>query len=343
MALASTAYTPEVWAIESLMVLRNNLVMARLCHRDFDNVVAQAGDVVNTRKPTKLTAQTWSGIGGVATANQPLDDRSELSVETLQAQTLSVTLDKLKYTSFIVEDKESALSIKNLRDEYIIPAMDPLAEAVDDDLVSEFENDTSSDFAGNAVSFTNANDDGGDTFRTGGPPGPEDDDISGYGGSAHAMNANDIIAGRKFLNDAQCPLEGRNLVLGTEHEADLLKVDNFVQANSSGSTEALVNANLGRKFGFNIFTSQNITNSSRTTDTAAQSFAFHRNALTLVTRPLPPVPAGMGAVSTSQTLDDVSMRVTNSYEHRFKGVVVSFDILYGVKLMDANLGVIIIP
>jgi len=329
MALASTAYTPEVWAIESLMVLRNSLVMARLVHRDFDNAVAQAGDKVHTRKPTKLTVQTWSGIGGVATADQPLDDRSELSVETLQAQTLSVTLDKLKYTSFIVEDKESALSIKNLRDEYIIPAMDPIAEAVDDDLVSEFELSTSSDFAGNAVGVINDDSTGGD-----GPGGSY---------SAAAMTAGDIIAARKGLNDNQCPLEGRRLVLGTEHEADLLKVDNFVQANQSGSTEALINANLGRKFGFDIYTSQNITNSTRTTDTAAQSFAFHRNALTLVTRPLPPVPAGMGAVSTTQTLDDVSMRVTNSYEHRFKGVVVSFDILYGVKLMDANLAKILIP
>jgi len=330
MALASTAYTPEVWAIESLMVLRNNLVMARLCHRDFDNVVAQAGDKVNTRKPTKLTAQTWSGIGGVATANQPLDDRSELSVETLQAQTLTVTLDKLKYTSFIVEDKESALSIKNLRDEYIIPAMDPLAEAVDDDLVAEFESNTSTDFAGNSVSPVSDDSTGGDGL------------VPGH--SLAALNASDLIAARKTLSDAQCPMEGRRLVLSTEHESDLLKVDNFVQANTSGNADALTNANLGRKFGFDIYTSQNITASSRTTEsTAPQSFAFHRNAITLVTRPLPPVPAGMGAVSTTQSLDDISMRVTNSYEHRFKGVVVSFDLLYGVKLMDANLGAILIP
>ena len=333
MALASTAYTPEVWAIESLMVLRNNLVMARLVHRDFDNVIAQAGDKVNTRKPTKLTAQTWSGIELYTDAATPsaLDSRSELNVETLQAQTLTVTLDKLKYTSFIVEDKESALSIKNLRDEYIIPAMDPLAEAVDDDLVAEFEANTSTDFAGNSVGFVVDDSTGGDGL------------VPGH--SAAAMNAGDIIAARKSLSDNQCPMEGRRLVLSTEHESDLLRVDNFVQANTSGNTDALTNANLGRKFGFDIYTSQNIGESTRTTanDDAPQSFAFHRNAITLVTRPLPPVPAGMGAVSTTQTLDDVSMRVTNSYEHRFKGVVVSFDILYGVKLMDANLGVLIIP
>ncbi len=329
MALASTAYTPEVWAIESLMVLRNNLVMARLCHRDFDNVVAQAGDKVNTRKPTKLTAQTWAGIGGVGTADVALDSRSELSVETLQAQTLTVTLDKLKYTSFIVEDKESALSIKNLRDEYIIPAMDPIAEAVDDDLVSEFEALTSTDFAGNAITASI-----GDTSGGGGP----------LGATGAALNAGDIIGARKTLSDAQCPMEGRRLILSTEHESDLLQVDNFVRADQSGATDALTNANLGRKFGFDIYTSQNITGSTRTTDPGdPQSFAFHRNAITLVTRPLPPVPAGMGAVSTTQSLDDVSMRVTNSYEHRFKGVVVSFDILYGVKLMDANLGVILVP
>jgi len=332
MALASTAYTPEIWAIESLMVLRNNLVMARLVHRDFDNVIAQAGDKVQTRKPTKLTAQTWSGIGGFATDIEALDNKTELKVEQLQAQTLTVTLDKLKYTSFIVEDKESALSIKNLRDEYIIPAMDPLAEAVDDDIVSEFTALTSADFAGNAVAAISD-----DSAGTEGPPPA--------GATGAAMDAGDIIFARKTLNDNQCPMEGRRLVLSSEHESDLLRVDNFVRANEAGSTEALTNAGLGRKFGFDIYTTQNIPVSTRVTasDSAAQSLAFHRNAVTLVTRPLPPVPTGMGAVSTTQSLDDVSMRVTNSYEHRFKGVVVSFDLLYGVKLMDANLGSIIIP
>jgi len=154
-----------------------------------------------------------------------------------------------------------------------------------------------------------------------------------------------LISARKLLSDNQCPMEGRRLVLGTEHESDLLRVDNFVKANEAGSTDALTNANLGRKFGFDIYVSQNITNSTRITaaDARPQSFCFHKNVMTLVTRPLPPVPAGMGAVSTTQSLDDVSMRVTNSYEHRFKGVVVSFDVLYGVKLMDANLGAVIIP
>src|SRR5664280_518751 len=45
------AYVPELWAQEGLAILEENMVMANLVHRDFENTVAKFGDVVNTRKP----------------------------------------------------------------------------------------------------------------------------------------------------------------------------------------------------------------------------------------------------------------------------------------------------
>ena len=45
------AFIPELWAQEGLAILEENMVMANLVHRDFENEIAKFGDVVNTRRP----------------------------------------------------------------------------------------------------------------------------------------------------------------------------------------------------------------------------------------------------------------------------------------------------
>ena len=45
------AFVPEQWVYEGLRQLEENMVIAQLVHRDFENEVAQYGDVVNTRRP----------------------------------------------------------------------------------------------------------------------------------------------------------------------------------------------------------------------------------------------------------------------------------------------------
>jgi hypothetical protein len=314
MALVSTMYPPEVWAIESLMVLRDNLLMAGLVHRDFENEVAQAGDTVRTRKPTKLTVQDFAQQSGT---NATL---ANMTVQNLNAREITVVLDKHKYTAFIVEDRDEATSIKDLRDEFIVPAIDPISQQVDDDVMDEFQNGT--DYAGNPVVLAAA----------------------GTIGAGNALDENDLIEADRVLNAQQCPRTPRNVVLGTQHNADVIGRPLFHQANTAGSTEALRNANLGRAFGFDTFMSQNVPTGNNTDNAGQnQSYGFHRNVLALVTRPLQDIPGGLGAISSVQTIDNIGVRVTTSYEHTAKGVVMSFDILYGLQLLDANLGVILAP
>lgn len=311
----NTIYPPEIWAMESLDVLRNQLVMARLVHRDFENEVANRGDKVKTRKPTKLTAKAWTGQSqttGLA--------NDETEVELLSANEIDVLLDTLRYTSFLVEDRDAATSIKDLREEFIIPAIDPIAEAVDDDIMTEFTSASSVDVDGNALTSVAAT----------------------TVGNNDPLSEDDVVEGRKQLNTSKCPFTGRNIVLGTDHEADLLRSALFVQADQSGSTEALVNANLGRKFGFDFWMSQNVPTAADTGSTP-QSIAFHKNALALVTRPLLNPGEGLGVQSAVQELDGVGIRVTSSYEMRYKGVVMSFDVLYGVQLLDAAYACVLNP
>ncbi|UCG53516.1 MAG: hypothetical protein JSW58_08160 [Candidatus Latescibacterota bacterium] len=310
MALVSTIYPPEVWAIESLMVLRDNLLMAGLVHRDFEKEVASAGDTVRTRKPQKLTVQDFAQQSGTTAAAAI---GTSLVVENLNAREVTVVLDKHKYTAFLVEDRDAATSIKDLREEFIVPAIDPISQQVDDDVMTEIC--TGADYTGT------------DTITL---------VADGTVGIADALDENDVIAGRKQLQDTQCPPSGRNLVLCTEHESDLLKRSLFHQANTAGTTAALREASLGRIFGFETFSSQNVP-AVADTDASPQSLAFHKNAMALVTRPLMSIPNGLGAVSAVRVLDNIGIRITTSYEHSAKGVVISFDILYGVQFLDANL------
>ena len=296
------------------MVLRDNLLMAGLVHRDFEKEVAQHGDTVRTRKPEKLTVQSFSAQA----ATTATMDGSGLTVQNLNSREVTVVLDQHRYTAFIVEDRDAATSIKDLKEEFIVPAIDPISQQVDDDVLTEYI--TGTDVDSNAIT---------DVAQT-----------ALYGGNS--MDEGDIIEARRALNASQCPQQGRSIVLSTEHEADVLGRALFHQANTAGTTEALRNANLGRAFGFDTFMSQNVPDGS-TTDGTAQSLAFHKNVMALVTRPLPDIPAGLGAVASNQTIDGIGVRVTNSYGHTAKGVVISFDILYGVQLLDANLGVLIVP
>lgn len=72
------------------------------------------------------------------------------------------------------------------------------------------------------------------------------------------------------------------------------------------------------------------------------NFAFQRNCLALVIRPLVTVPGGMGAMSAIASFNDVAVRVTASYEGRAQGILVTVDLLCGVATLDTNLAAIML-
>lgn len=314
MSLPSAVYAPEVWSTRSIMHLHDTLWLARLVRRDWSNEIAQFGDTIHTRKRAALTARTWAGqtlTAGIAT--------NKITVELLSATDISILLDTLKYTAYLLEDKDKAISLVDLDQEYLIPAVQPLSQAIDDSLFTEFTTGTDVD---------------GATVSAGG------DDTTDNGA---AMNEDDIVWARKTLETAQCPRPGRVLVLSTEHEYDLLKTDLFQQVSTAGTNRAQVEGFLDRKFGFDIYSSQNIADYTGvpTVGNIPQSIAFIPDVMALVTRNLPA--PGPGAVGATAAMDGVSIRVTQQYDTEYKGTIVSFDVLYGVSLLENALGVIVRP
>ena len=72
---------------------------------------------------------------------------------------------------------------------------------------------------------------------------------------------------RKTLNDLKVPMRDRFQIVSTEYEAVLLGVDSFVEADKSGTTDALREAEVGRLSGFSFFMGQNVPTTTHTSGT----------------------------------------------------------------------------
>jgi len=112
------AYIPELWAQEGLAILEENMVMANLVHRDFENEVAKFGDVVNTRKPGEFKIRRKT-------------DGTTLTQQDATATNVPVALDQWFYSSFVIRDGEGSKSFQELTDIYLRPAMQTIARGVD--------------------------------------------------------------------------------------------------------------------------------------------------------------------------------------------------------------------
>ena len=112
------AFIPELWAAEGLAILQENMVIANLVHRDFENEIRQFGDVVNTRRPGTFQIRRKK-------------DGTTLQSQDATATNVKVPLDQWFYTSFTIKDGEASKSFQDLVDIYLRPGMMTIARSVD--------------------------------------------------------------------------------------------------------------------------------------------------------------------------------------------------------------------
>lgn len=230
------------------------------------------------------------------------------SVTTQDATETGVTvkMDKHLDVTFAVTSKQMALDIKDFSQQLLVPAMQAFADKIDKYLI-----------------------------------GLEADITARVAHSSGSVAPADIIAARKLLGDAAAPLTDRRFVCGTQAEADLLTSQLFVSAEQVGDNgTALREASLGRKFGFDIYSDQNIgTVDPESGDDYVPSLAFHKNAFALVTRTLEK-PLGTDKCAIVN-YDGFGLRVVYGYDMATKTDTVSIDILCGVKTLDKNLAAVV--
>lgn len=446
------AFIPEMWAQESLMILEANLVAAALVHRNFENEVANFGDVVNTRRPATFTSTRK--VDGDAIVNQDA-----------QATNVPVKLDQHWYTSFMIYDGEASKSFKDLVATYLTPAVSAIANSIDQAVLTQAYRFIP---AGNVVGKLGTAIgkstiiDAREVLNTNKVPLTDrrfvigssmEGDLLSVGDFTKVNEAGDMGAalregniGRKFgfdfFMDQNSPAvaAGSTTVAGAVNNASgyaagstAITVDGLsaaitagawctiagdmtpqkITGTTGGSTPTALAISPGLKNAVvndavvTIYTPGAINNSSTgyaagytkpmtvngfsvapksgqlislgaaavdanyihgangtptTTSllldrslyaTAAHAsvvgvgpagdygFAFHKNAVGLITRPLAAPARGTGALSYVANYNGLAIRVTISYNATYQGHQVTVDILGGLALFDANLGVLI--
>lgn len=207
------ALIPEMWAQETLAILEENMVLANIVHRDFENEFAESGDVVNTRKPREFEAKRKI-------------DSEDVTVQDAISDNIPVPLDQHWHVSFTIKDGEETKSFKDLVALYLQPQALAIARAVD--LVT----------SARVQQFVLS---------------------SRAGGLESAVTDDDVLDVRNTMNKNKAFVSGRWAIVTPDTETDLLKLDQYSDADRSGDFGlALREAIIGRKRGFTFAMAQNM-------------------------------------------------------------------------------------
>jgi len=297
-------YPPEIWARESLMLLQASNVVANLVHRDFENEVAQVGDVIHTRDPQMF-------------ATNSLANNAAMTIQSATAENLTVTLNKHQHVAFGITSRDQDTSIKNLVEEFMEPAVIPMAEKIDSDLLN------ATDGLGSGTTTVDK-------------------------AVAAGVSLKDFATVQKTFMDNKVPTAATggvsrlSCVMSPDHYHEALQINEVITANTSGvNPPAIRTGYINTIFGLNLYVDQNVpedtVGAATTTVDSFQSVAFHRNALTFVSRPLESVGGEFGVRSASVTKDGVGLRVMMSYQHTYSRWLVSVDLLYGYKMLKNSM------
>lgn len=140
-----------------------------------------------------------------------------------------------------------------------------------------------------------------------------------------------IDATESALFSARVPEDTqRNLVVSATAYSDLRQIPRFTERRMVGGVgEAMVNGTLSEIKNFRVVRSQ----LTPVVSTTQYCLAFHKDAIALVTRRLPQIPPGMGAVSEFVEDAGYGLRVVLSYNPNELAIQCTLDCLYGVGVL----------
>ncbi|QXJ19614.1 hypothetical protein AGRA3207_000176 [Actinomadura graeca] len=280
-----------------------------MAHKLYNLPVLSRAALSALRNRTMLAALVWrdaeSDFGGTSghtvTIRRPptfvakdFNRATGIQPQDINEFGIPVVLDKFKDVSVVLGSEEILLDLRDFQSQVVTPAIQAIADAMETALVATL--DTLPD----ALTW-----DAADPLKT-------------------------ITTARMKLNRLGAPMAGRSLVLSPEAAKLILDTDTIrrADANSSGG-QALREAYITRLSGFDIYESTSVPEDA-THKTAA--YAFHREAVSLVSR-APAPPAG-GTESSSQSFEGFAIRATRGYSIEKKTDIASWDTLYGAQLLD---------
>ena len=124
--MSNTTLTADIIAKEAVMILDNELVMAKQVFRGYENEFDKkvngysVGETISIRKPTDFTVR----------------DGATMAVQDVVEGKTSITVDKFKGVDFKFSSQDLTLKIEDLSERVIKPAMVQLANQIDRDLMA---------------------------------------------------------------------------------------------------------------------------------------------------------------------------------------------------------------
>jgi len=112
------AFIPEVWALEGISLLSENMVGGFAVTRDYENEIADFGDVVNVSKVKHFEMRRKGANDSVY-------------VQNAEADNIPVPMNQHLHTSFMIKDSEMSLSRANLFNKYLRPATLAISSGMD--------------------------------------------------------------------------------------------------------------------------------------------------------------------------------------------------------------------
>ena len=138
-------------AADALPVLVGNLVMGNLVNRDYEPVLANAGDTVNIPIPPTMVANNIAEGGTVTTQNPNLGNAQ-------------IVLNTHAEATFQIPDVTKVLAVPDLLKLYMEPAVAAIAQKIENDLLNLYAGFTTNAAVGSAgVAITEATIDAAET------------------------------------------------------------------------------------------------------------------------------------------------------------------------------------
>lgn len=220
---ANTFLTTQLIAREALLRLRNLLVMRGLVYTDYANTFQKQGDTIRVKKPAVYIADEFGG---------------SINLQNITEDSVNVQLNHIADVSVNYTSKEKTLNLDQFGQQVLDPAMEAIAQKIDEDIMKEFYK---------AVPF----------FV--GASGTTPDDLDDFANAALMLNNNKV------------PLSGRAAVWNPAAHAKFSILAAIVNAEKSGSTQALREGSIGRIQGMDNFMTQNVQTHTAGTFTAVSA------------------------------------------------------------------------
>jgi len=120
--MSQTLLTPTIITRETLRLLVNNMVMAALVNRQFENKFVKIGSSLTIRKPNRFTVSSGPA----------------LQIQQLTEPSVSIAINTQNHVDFQFTSQELTLTIEEFAERYLKPAAEALANQIDFNLCGLF-------------------------------------------------------------------------------------------------------------------------------------------------------------------------------------------------------------